>query len=140
MQNNRHLLEVFYPGGLHRLGDGWKLSMRLRFVHGRVRNLLKHSGTWDEATYGTPVSAAHLGLAMTVFSMRLLDYSRLTGALFNREEAASLMAVVALCRICHGRAGDDSLPGPRTMRGEFSRSATCVSQIRMRTRQRWRMP
>ena len=93
MQNNRHLLEVFYPGGLHRLGDGWKLSMRLRFVHGRVRNLLKHSGTWDEETYGTPVSAAHLGLAMTVFSMRLLDYSRLTGALFNSEEAASLMAV-----------------------------------------------
>lgn len=93
MQNNRQLMEVFFPGGLTRLGDGFKLSARIRFVHGRVRYLLNHSDIWDAEAYGTPISAAHLGLAMTVFSMRLLQYSALTGAVFNKEEAASLMAV-----------------------------------------------
>lgn len=93
MQNNRHLMEVFFPGGLDRIGDGYKLSARIRFIHGRVRSLLRHSDIWDSQTYGMPISAAHLGLAMTVFSMRLLKHSALTGAVFDDEEAASLMAV-----------------------------------------------
>lgn len=93
MQNNRQLMEVFYPGGLERHGDGWKLSLRVRFVHARVRHLLAESGVWDEAAVGTPISAAHLGLAMTVFSMRLLDHAAQVGAAFNDEEQASVMDV-----------------------------------------------
>ena len=27
-QNNRHFVEIFFPGGLDRQGDGWKLSVR----------------------------------------------------------------------------------------------------------------
>ena len=36
-QNNRHMLEIFFPGGLKRENDGWKLSTRIRFVHTRIR-------------------------------------------------------------------------------------------------------
>jgi len=93
MQNNRHLMEVFFPGGMERDGDGWKLSTRLRFVHARVRHLLANSGAWDVAYYGTPISAAHLGLATTVFSMRLLEHAALVGAVFNEDEEASVMQV-----------------------------------------------
>ena len=46
-QNNRHFLEVFFPGGLERAGDGWKLSVRIRFIHARLRRLLYDSGEWD---------------------------------------------------------------------------------------------
>ena len=93
MQNNRHLMEVFYPGGLERLGDGWKLSTRVRFVHARVRHLLAESGAWDTPEVGTPISAAHMGLALTVFSMRLLDHAARVGAVFNDDEQASVMHV-----------------------------------------------
>lgn len=93
MQNNRHLMEVFFPGGMERDGDGWKLSTRLRFVHARVRHLLANSGAWDVGYYGTPISAAHLGLATTVFSMRLLEHAALVGAVFNENEQASVMQV-----------------------------------------------
>ncbi len=93
MQNNRQLLEVFYPGGLLRDGDGFRLSLRVRFVHSRIRHLLTHSGTWDNAELGTPISAAHLAFALTVFSMRLLQYSALVGTNFNEEEQASVMDV-----------------------------------------------
>ena len=92
MQNNRHLMEVF-PGGMERDGDGWKLSTRLRFVHARVRHLLANSDAWDVEHYGTPISAAHLGLATTVFSMRLLEHAKLVGAVFNENEEASVMQV-----------------------------------------------
>ena len=93
MQNNRHLMEVFFPGGMERDGDGWKLSTRLRFVHARVRHLLANSGAWDTDYYGTPISAAHMGLATTVFSMRLLEHAALVGAVFNEAEEASVMQV-----------------------------------------------
>ncbi len=42
-QNNRHLIEIFMPGGLEKDGDGWKLSVRIRMVHAQIRRLLKHS-------------------------------------------------------------------------------------------------
>lgn len=45
-QNNRQLMEIFYPGGLRRDGDDWKLSTRVRFVHARIRSLLAKSDDW----------------------------------------------------------------------------------------------
>ncbi len=92
-QNNRQLMEIFYPGGLERDGDGWKLSTRVRFVHCRIRTLLAQSEDWDRDAWGTPISAAHLGLAIAVFSKRLLDYSKKVGATYGRDQEASVMAV-----------------------------------------------
>ena len=40
-----------------------------------------------------PLSAAHLGFAMTVFSMRLLQHSTSVGAVFNREERDSIIRI-----------------------------------------------
>ena len=92
-QNNRHMMEIFFPGGMQRKGDGWKLSTRIRFVHSRIRGLLVKSDDWNYETWGAPVSAAHLGFAISVFSKRLLEYSLLVGAKFNKEEKDSVLAV-----------------------------------------------
>ena len=92
-QNNRHMMDIFFPGGLHRDGDGWKLSTRIRFVHARIRNLLAKSDDWNHEAWGTPVSAAHLGFAISVFSKRLLEYSLLVGASLNKKEQESVLAV-----------------------------------------------
>ena len=92
-QNNRQLLEIFYPGGLERNGDGWKLSTRVRFVHARIRHLLANSDDWNHEAWGTPVSAAHLGFAISVFSQRLLEYSIAVGAKFNEKEKESVLAI-----------------------------------------------
>ncbi len=92
-QNNRHMMEIFFPGGLQRKGDGWKLSTRIRFVHSRIRSLLAKSDDWKHETWGAPVSSAHLGFAISVFSKRLLEYSLLVGAKFSKEEKESVLAV-----------------------------------------------
>ena len=91
-QNNRHMVEIFMPGGLERYGDGWKLSVRIRIVHAHVRLLLKSSEDWDAGAWGAPLSAAHVGYAITAFSARLLKHMRSLGAGFSDEEAASFMA------------------------------------------------
>ena len=63
MQNNRHMVEMYLPGGLERYGDGWKLSARIRLAHAQVRYLLDDSPDWDTPAWGVPISAAHTGFA-----------------------------------------------------------------------------
>ena len=92
-QNNRHMMEIFFPAGLQRNGEGWKLSTRIRFVHTRIRGLLANSEDWNHEAWGTPISAAHLGFSISVFSKRLLDYSKMLGARFSREEEQSVLAI-----------------------------------------------
>lgn len=92
-QNNRHMIEIFLPGGLTTRGDGWKLSVRLRLVHARVRFLLMHSEDWDLDAWGTPLCAAHLGFAASAFSARMLQHLRTLGSQYSMEEQDSFMAV-----------------------------------------------
>ena len=92
-QNNRHMIEIFLPGGLYRDGDGWKLSVRIRIVHAQLRHLLNRSEEWDTEAWGAPISAAHLGYAISAFSARLLKHMKTLGAQYNDEEYDSFMAV-----------------------------------------------
>ncbi len=92
-QNNRHMVEIFLPGGLYRDGDGWKLSLRIRLVHAQMRRLLNNSEDWDAEAWGEPISAAHLGFAISAFSARLLKHMKTLGASYSDEEYASFMAV-----------------------------------------------
>ena len=93
MQNNRHMIEMYLPGGLERYGDGWKLSARIRLAHAQVRNLLNNSPDWDTPAWGIPISAAHTGFAITAFSARLLKHMKRLGAVYSDEEAESFMNV-----------------------------------------------
>ena len=92
-QNNRQLVEIFLPGGLDRTGDGWKLSLRVRLVHARIRQLLAQSPEWDEAAWGTPLSAAHMAYATASFSGLLLKRAAMLGVTLSDEERSSFMQV-----------------------------------------------
>ena len=92
-QNNRHMIELFFPNGLSRQGDGWKLSVRIRLVHAQVRRLLAQSEDWEEDAWGVPLSAAHVGFAITAFSARLLRHMKSLGAGCTEEERASFMQI-----------------------------------------------
>lgn len=92
-QNNRHLVEIFLPGGLDRTGDGWKLSVRIRLMHARVRRLLSLSGEWDTEDLGVPLSAAHIGFATAAFSGLLLKRVSMLGIRLTAEERESFMLV-----------------------------------------------
>ena len=91
-QNNRFITEVFLPDGLRRFGDGWKLSVRLRFVHAQVRRLLADSPEWDTEAWGVPLSQAHMGYALTTFSVRMLEILKALGAVYSDEEHDSFVA------------------------------------------------
>ena len=92
-QNNRHMLEIFMPGGMEQHNDGWTHSVRVRLVHARIRQLIAKSDEWDVGELGTPISAAHVGFAIAAFSARCLRHLKRLGAKFEEEERQSFMAV-----------------------------------------------
>ena len=92
-QNNRHMIEIFMPDGLTRDGDGRNLSVRIRLIHAQIRRLLRSCGDWDAEAWGTPISSAHLGYAVTAFSAGLLGHMKKLGATCSSEERKSFMAV-----------------------------------------------
>lgn len=92
-QNNRHLIEIFVPGGLDRRSDGWKLSVRIRLMHAQVRRLLTHSSDWDAAAWGVPLSAAHIAYATAAFSALLLKRAEMLGVRLSDEERVSFMMI-----------------------------------------------
>ena len=131
------MMDIIFPGGLYRENDGWKLSTRIRFIHARIRSLLNNSEEWEHETWGTPVSAAHLGFAISVFSKRLLEYSLQVGARFNREERESVLAVWRYTDYLMEYPNPFSIPTPRR-RKKFTRSAICASRRRTPIRSPWR--
>jgi hypothetical protein len=92
-QNNRHLAEIFMPGGLEPGGDGWKLSVRIRLMHARVRFMLANSPEWDTQAWGEPLCAAQMAYATAAFSGGLLEQARKLGAELTPEEEASFMMI-----------------------------------------------
>ena len=92
--NIRYLTEMLMDeGSLDRQGLGWKFSIRIRLVHARIRRQLLRSGRWDQTVFGTPISAANMGLASANFSASLIrDVERL-GADLNADSRCALMQI-----------------------------------------------
>ena len=85
-QNGLQLIEQYLPGGMHPLGDGWKLTLRVRLVHAQSRRLIAKADEWNRERYGLPISAATMVLAGSAFSGRLMQHVAALGGDFSREE------------------------------------------------------
>lgn len=102
-QNNRHMVEVYYPDGLKRGGEGWKISTRIRFVHSRMRRLLAKSDALDHEPWGTPLSASPVGgIALFTFSIRPFEHAMSMGSSISRSNATPSFASGAMPAIFSG--------------------------------------
>ena len=62
-------------------------------MHAQVRMLLNSSNDWNTDAWGIPISAAHLGFALSAFSARLLKHLRALGGVFSEAESKSFLQV-----------------------------------------------
>ncbi|HAE50750.1 MAG: hypothetical protein CMO30_24235 [Tistrella sp.] len=91
-QNNQLLSEIFLPGGLGEFGEGWKMALRIRLMHARLRLLTARSADWNHEDWGTPLNAAHIAFMNAALSGRLLERARVLGVeLFPEERRAFMM-------------------------------------------------
>ena len=92
-QNGLQLIEQYLPGGMHPLGDGWKLTLRVRLVHAQSRRLIAQADEWNRERYGLPISAATMVLAGSAFSGRLMQHVAALGGDFSRKEREAYVHV-----------------------------------------------
>ena len=125
-QNVRHFVEIMLPGALVEQGDGWRLSVRIRLIHARLRKLINEGGgeQWDEAAWGTPLSAAHHGLTSANFSATMLLNATKLGAVMNRETRNSFMQVWRYASYLVGTPESLLFDGDEDRTREFQRIAT----------------
>src|SRR5262249_45380639 len=72
-ETTRFVYAVCQPDGLARYGEGFKLIVKVRLIHAQVRALLRESGAWEAAAWGTPIDQCHLAGTNLLFSLGALD-------------------------------------------------------------------
>lgn len=83
----RFLLSVCAPGGMCGPGGiGWQTTVRVRLIHGRVRNLLRASGRWRD-DWGEPANQHDTVGTLTMFTVVLLEGLERLGMRPGPEEA-----------------------------------------------------
>ena len=122
-QNTRHFIEIMLPDALERQGDGWKLSVRIRLVHARVRRLIRDSGEWDESVYGAPISGAHTAFASSNFSAGMLLQAQRLGARVDNETRRGFMQAWRYASYLAGTPEDLLFEGDYEKTLEFRRVA-----------------
>ena len=125
-QNTRHFIEIMLPGALDREGEGWKLSVRIRLVHAKVRRLLRTSGEWDEDQFGMPLSSAHMALASANFSATMLFQAARLGARLDEREREGFMQIWRYASYLIGTPEELLFEGDEAKTSELHRIATLI--------------
>ena len=82
---------VTAPGGLARDGDGWRLAVHVRIMHGLVNHLLERDPTWDWELRGVPINQYDQASTLGVFSTSFMLHARLLGVRISRADSAAIM-------------------------------------------------
>ncbi len=79
------------PGGMARDGEGWRLSVHVRVMHGFVNHQLERADDWDWDLRGVPINAVDQAATIGTFSTSYLLHARLLGIRVSRSDARAIM-------------------------------------------------
>ena len=83
--------DVTSEGGMRRFGAGFKNTIRVRLIHGMVRNHVKRLPDWDADYLGLPVNQTDMQATYFGFSAVFLLSQRLVGVPLTADERDALM-------------------------------------------------
>ncbi len=121
--NTHHFFEIMMPGSLEYQADGWSLSLRIRLVHAQIRRLILTAGHWDQNTYGTPLSAAHMALSSANFSVTTLSEAARLGARLTPDARRGFMQIWRYASTLIGTPEQLLFSGDETRTRDFLRIA-----------------
>jgi hypothetical protein len=82
---------VTAPGGLAPGGEGFRLTLHVRFMHAMVNAQLEADPSWEWAERGVPVNQYDQASTLGVFSTSFLLHLRLLGVRVSRTDARAVM-------------------------------------------------
>ncbi|MCA9491057.1 MAG: DUF2236 domain-containing protein [Myxococcales bacterium] len=84
-ETGRFVSAVCEPGGLRRSGEGFRITVRVRLMHARVRALCAADPRWRERDWGTPLNQRDLLATHLLFSIVFADGLRCFGLDVDRD-------------------------------------------------------
>ena len=86
-ETGRFVVSTCERGGLRPGNEGWGITMRVRLMHARVRQILAHSARWRMQDWAMPINQHDMVGTSLLFSTVFVDGLRLLGmAISNAEE------------------------------------------------------
>jgi hypothetical protein len=85
-ETSRFVHATSAPGGLRRFGEGYRITLKVRLMHARVREMILMSGRWNAEAWGAPINQSDMAATALLFSIFLLDGVRQLGLRFRPEE------------------------------------------------------
>ena len=76
---------------MSRYGEGWRLSIHVRVMHGFVNHQLERADDWDWDLRGVPINAVDQAATIGTFSTSYLLHARLLGIRVSRSDARAIM-------------------------------------------------
>lgn len=86
----RFVLSSSRPGGLRRLAEGFKITVRVRLMHAQVRRLLWRSGRW-KPEWGQPVNQLYMAGTNAALSAGLIEGLQRLGFRIGSADAEALL-------------------------------------------------
>ncbi len=66
--------------------EGFRLTVKVRIMHARVRRMIEESGEWNAAAWGVPINQHDMAGTTLLFSVAMLDGLRKLGLRIDAEE------------------------------------------------------
>ena len=78
-ETSRFVQAVCAPGGMRPLAEGWAITVKVRLMHARVRQMLVKSARWDERAWGLPINQHDMAATTLLFSISVTEGLRQLG-------------------------------------------------------------
>jgi hypothetical protein len=82
---------VSLPRGMALGAGGLASTVKVRLMHARVRQGLRHSPRWDHSAWGLPINQYDMAGTILMFSLVLIDGLRQLGVRVSREEEENVL-------------------------------------------------
>ncbi len=90
-ETSRFVQAVVRPGGLRVGAEGWRITLRVRLMHAKVRRMILASSSWQPAAWGHPINQHDMVATALLFSVVTLGGLRLMGLEISEQESADFM-------------------------------------------------
>lgn len=78
-------------GGMDRLGDGFKATLRVRLIHALVRRHISEKPEWDVIVEGVPINQLDMAATQMAFSIALLQGLKTLGWTMSGKDSRALI-------------------------------------------------
>ncbi len=90
-ETSRFVRAVVRKDGMRPGGQGWKITLRVRLMHARVRQMIEQSGAWRAAEWGAPINQHDMVATSLLFSSVTLEGLRALGVQISPRESDEFM-------------------------------------------------